>query len=65
MYLCMYVCLLIKDSVTFDPHKTRFTQNIREGTGCVNSYIRPKSVKILEIGQDFSVEFSFKLTGLL
>ena len=45
MYACMYVCLLMEGSVSFDPNNAIFTQNIHEGKGHANSYIRPKSVQ--------------------
>ena len=45
MYVCMCVWMLMKGSVSFDPNNAIFTQNIHEGTGRVNSYIRPKSVQ--------------------
>ena len=35
------VCLLMKGSLSFDLSNAKFTQNIHECTGCVNSYIRP------------------------
>ena len=43
--VCMYVWMLMKGSLSFDPNNAKFTQNIHECTRCVNSYIRPKSVQ--------------------
>ena len=43
MHVC--VCLLMKGSVSFDPNSAKFTQKIDECSGCVNSYIRPKTVQ--------------------
>ena len=37
--VCMYICLLMKGSISFDPNNAIFTQNIHEGKGCVNRYI--------------------------
>ena len=67
----------MKGSVSFDLNNAKFTQNIPEFKGRVNSYIRLKLVrnwlkkslkmglflmklriKMLEMGQNFSVEFS-------
>ena len=35
----------MKGSASFDPNNAKFTQNVHECTGRVNSYIRPKSVQ--------------------
>ena len=40
--VCMYVWMLMKGSVSFDPNNAIFTQNIHEGMGRVNNYIQPK-----------------------
>ena len=45
MYVCMYVWMLMKGSLNFDPNNTKFTQNIHECTGRLNNYIRQKSVQ--------------------
>ena len=45
LYVRMYACMSMKDSVSFDSNNAIFTQNTHEGTGRVNSYIRPKSVQ--------------------
>ena len=45
LYVCMYVRLLMKGSLSFDPNNAKFTQNIHESTRHVNSCIRQKSVQ--------------------
>ena len=39
LYACMYVCLLMKGSLSFDPNNAKFTQNIHDHTGHVKRYI--------------------------
>ena len=45
-YVYMYVCMYVNEgSLSFDPNNAKFTQNVHEGTGRVNNYVRPKSVQ--------------------
>ena len=42
----LYVCMYVNERLPqFDPNNAIFTQDIHEGTGRVNSYIRLKSVQ--------------------
>ena len=39
LYVCVFVWMLMKGSVSFNPNDAKFTQRIDEYTGHVNSYI--------------------------
>ena len=45
LYVFMYVCKLMKDSVSFDPQNTKFTKKIDECMRRVMHYIPPKMVQ--------------------
>ena len=46
LYVCVFVCLLMKGSFSFDPNDAKFTQKIDEWSGRAVHYILPNKCRI-------------------